>query len=140
MFLLSEITGDAQWLDWLHGNMQGLISTGAPEVRSSGLWNNYGQCCGDAGIGDYALSLYRCTGDKQYLDLAVRIARTAIENSQLVSGVRAWSQAEHRSRPEFVELQTGYMQGAAGLGSFLVHLATVDAEEVAKIQLPETPF
>lgn len=51
-----------------------------------------------------------------------------------------WSQAEHRSRPDFVETQTGYMQGAAGLGSFLLNLATHSGPVSAKIALPETPF
>jgi hypothetical protein len=42
--------------------------------------------------------------------------------------------------PEFIETQTGYMQGAAGIGSFLLHLATNDADVVAKIPLPDVPF
>jgi|GEM_PF-7127579 len=45
MFLLHEITGDDHWMDWLHANMRGLTSTGMPEERTAGLWNNFGQCC-----------------------------------------------------------------------------------------------
>lgn len=66
MSLLSRITEDSQWLDWLHDNMQGLISTGVPEVHTDGLWQNYRQCCGDAGIGDYALSPHAVTGRSDY--------------------------------------------------------------------------
>jgi lantibiotic modifying enzyme len=140
MYVLHEITGDASWLDWLHGNMRGLLATGAPEVRSRGLWENYGQCCGDAGIGDYALSLYRSTGRREYLELAQRIAATLIERSRFDDGRRSWMQAEHRSRPEFLEEQTGYMQGAAGLGSFLLHLATIDETITSKLVLADSPF
>jgi lantibiotic modifying enzyme len=140
MFLLNEITEDPAWLDWVHDNMQGLLATGAPETRSAGLWQNLGQCCGDAGIGDYALSLFRTTGKKLYLDLAQRIANYAITQSEFVDGGRFWQQAEHRNRPDFLESQTGYMQGAAGLGSFLLHLATVEGRNPSKITLPETPF
>ena len=32
------------------------------------------------------------------------------------------AQAEHRVRPELIVAQTGYMQGAAGIGSALIHL------------------
>ena len=31
-----------------------------------------------------------------------------------------WVQAEHRVRPEFRVAQTGYMQGAAGIGLWLL--------------------
>ena len=140
MYLLHEITGDDRWLDWLHANMRGLLDTGAPEVRSDGLWNNLSQCCGDAGIGDYALFLHRATGKPEYLDVARRIASVITDASAVEDGKRSWEQAEHRSRPDFVETQTGYMQGAAGIGSFLLHLSTHDSDVVAKIPLPDVPF
>jgi len=140
MYLLHEITGDDHWLEWLHTNMRGLLATGAPESRSKGLWNNFAQCCGDAGIGDYALWLHRSTGNPAYLDVARRIAAVIIKGSTVDGSRRWWEQAEHRSRPHFVESQTGYMQGAAGIGSFLLHLATNDEVDVAKIPLPDVPF
>ncbi len=140
MFLLHEITGDDRWLDWLHTNMRGLLATGAPETRSDGLWQNFGQCCGDAGIGDYAVSLSLATGRADYLDLAARIETVVLAASVLDEGRRSWPQAEHRNRPEFVESQTGYMQGAAGIGSFLLHLATIDDQPNSKIALPDSPF
>ena len=140
MYLLHEITEDDAWLEWMHANMAGLLATGAPEARTDGLWANYGQCCGDAGIGDYALSLYRLTGREEYLELARRIEVKLVETSAMVDGRRSWSQAEHRSRPDFVEVQTGYMQGAAGIGSFLLNLATIDDLVGAKLALPDSPF
>lgn len=140
MWLLYEITGDDRWVDWAHANMRGLLATGAPEVRSDGLWQNFGQCCGDAGVGDYALWLYRATGRTDYLDLARRIEAVLVANSQVEDGRRWWSQAEHRNRPDFLESQTGYMQGAAGIASFLLHLATIDDHIPSKIALADSPF
>lgn len=140
MYLLHEITGDDRWIDFAHANMRGLLATGAPGTRSKGLWNNHGQCCGDAGIGDYALHLHRATGRDEYLQLARQVAEVILANSTVDDGKRSWAQAEHRSRPEFVETQTGYMQGAAGIGSFLLHLATVDRSPRSKIALPDVPF
>jgi len=140
MFLLHTLTGDPTWNQWLHGNVAGLLATGAPERRTPGLWQNYGQCCGDAGIGDYACYLLRATGDAMYRELAQRIAKQLMQSTAKGYVGLAWQQAEHRSRPDFVETQTGYMQGAAGIGSFLLHLATVDDETTSKITLPDVPF
>ena len=140
MYLLYAMTGDVKWDQWLRGNVTGLLATGAPESRTPGLWQNYGQCCGDAGIGDYACYLLRASGDASYRDLAQRIAAQLIRNVTQGQVGNAWQQAEHRSRPDFVETQTGYMQGAAGIGSFLLHFATVDDETTSKITLPDIPF
>jgi lantibiotic modifying enzyme len=139
MSLLHQITGDAGWWTWLSDNFRGLLSTGAPEERSKGLWQNLGQCCGDAGIGDYALFLYQESGDTGYLEFARRVGDHMIAHGEGDQGL-SWEQAEHRSRPEFTEVQTGYMQGAAGIGSFLLHLDTVLEGSPGKLITPEMPF
>ncbi|MFP6808459.1 MAG: lanthionine synthetase LanC family protein [Pseudomonadales bacterium] len=139
MYLLNQITSDETYMEWINGNFAGLRSTGAPEERSGGLWQNHGQCCGDAGIGDYALFLYQASGDSDYLDYAKRTAAVVVGNADQSSGL-SWQMAEHRNRPEFLEQQTGYMQGAAGIGSFLLHLATVVDGKPSKLIMPETPF
>lgn len=136
---LHAVTGEPQWLDAARSLMDGLVSTGAPEVRSKGLWNNYGQCCGDAGIGDFALLMAARTGDAAYLDLARRCAHVILAQSSVSAAGRSWRQAEHRDRPDFVQAQTGYMQGAAGIASFLIHLATTDAGRPVKIAMPDWP-
>ena len=139
--LLHDITGDAEWIDWMHRLNRGLLSTGAPERRSIGLWNNVGQCCGDAGIGDYALQLERTTGEAMYHDLADRVAQELASRSvEGPNGGRCWPQAEHRMRADFIETQTGYMQGAAGIGSFFLHHATSRQGRPVKIVLPDQPF
>tara|TARA_R110002072_G_scaffold1780_10_gene14822 strand:+ start:45549 stop:46856 length:1308 start_codon:yes stop_codon:yes gene_type:complete len=139
MFLLSELTGDKKYFNWLEANFLGLESTGAPEVRSRGLWQNHGQCCGDAGIGDYALYLFNETKNPHYLEFAERVAAHMVEIANTSEGL-SWDQAEHRGQPDFLERQTGYMQGAAGIGSFLVHLGTTLEKKPIKLVMPDTPF
>ncbi len=139
-YLLHRITGDAEYSRWSDGLLRGLLSTGAPERRSDGFWNNFGQWCGDAGVGDYAVNFYRTTRDARYLDLARREAVVLIERSTAVADGRCWPQAEHRERPKFIQTQTGYMQGAAGIGSFFAHLHTTLAGAPVKIAFPDTPF
>lgn len=139
-YLLGELTRDAQWLQWGRGLDEGLLSLGAPEERGRGFWNNISQCCCDAGIGDHAVSMYRATQDELYLDLAQRVANELVQRSQGDQQSCYWPQAEHRSQPEFIQTQTGYMQGAAGVGSFFVHLATTLQGKPVKIHFPESPF
>ena len=138
--LLHRITGDGKYAQWTDGALRGLLSTGAPEQRSDGFWNNVSQCCGDAGVGDYAVNYYRITNDARYLDLARREATVLIERSTVIGDGRCWPQAEHRERPKFTQAQTGYMQGAAGIGSFFIHLHTTLAGKPVKIAFPDTPF
>ena len=139
MYLLNQITGDNQYLDWLSTNFEGLLSTGAPQQRSKGLWQNYGQCCGDAGIGDYALFLFEATKNEKYLNYAKQTAAHIIHQGNAAEGL-SWETAEHRDRRNFLETQTGYMQGAAGIASCLLHLDGVLKNNPVKLIMPETPF
>lgn len=49
------------------------------------------------------------------------------------------AEAEHRDRPDFIQAQTGYMQGAAGIASFLQHLDGVEAGRPVKLAMPDWP-
>ena len=120
----------------LHEYPEALVAAGAPEGRTPGLWQSYGQYCGDAGIGNYACYLLRLTGDGSYREFTQRIAQQLILNATQSQVGHAWQQAEHSSRPDFVETQTGSMQVAVGIRSFLLHLATVVYETTSRITLP----
>ncbi len=141
--LLERLTDDPIWSAHSAALLKGLRALGAPQTRSWGWWNNYGQCCGDAGLGDYALSMWGVTGNDAYLQLAHDcadvIAQTAVSLGSVNGSVEAfcWPMAEHRARPRFVQSQTGYMQGAAGIGSFLVHLATADSDQPVRLRFPD---
>ena len=138
--MLHRITGERQWSTWKEEFELGLLSTGAPEERSEGYWNNVSQCCCDAGVGDYALSQFHCTGNERYLELADRVAREVLRRAVDDGTHCKWPQAEHRTSPEYVQAQTGYMQGAAGVASFLLHLATTLDGSPTKIQFPDSPY
>ena len=84
--------------------------------------------------------MHRATGDAFYLDLAQRVAAEVIRRSKADGRGLCWPQAEHRTQPEFIQAQTGYMQGAAGVGSFLIHLATTLKGSPVKILFPEAPY
>ena len=135
--LLARLTGDSTWNAHSARLLGGLRGIGAPATRSWGWWNNYGQCCGDAGLGDYALAMWTATRDAAYLELAHECAAVLADKAVEANGEVSWPQAEHRARPKFIQSQTGYMQGAAGIASFLVHLATADTASPVRIVFPD---
>jgi len=57
----------------------------------------------------------------------------------LVSAGPAVVQAENRSQPELRKQQTGYMQGAAGIGLWLLRLHAFEKGETAGVTLPDSP-
>ena len=56
------------------------------------------------------------------------------------SGGLKWIQAEHRVKPDLLIAQTGFMQGAAGIGMFLVRLDNFLRGKKEEIAFPDTPF
>lgn len=140
-YQLAESTGDDAWLAWLDQGARGIKSFGGPETRSPGYWNNISQCCGDAGVGEYFLALHAMTGEAEHLEYARRIADYIQGRSDDDGGpVRSWTQAEHRSQPELLEAQTGWMQGAAGVGAFFLHLEAAQRGESPLVTIPDTPW
>ncbi len=140
-FLLAGVTGDTSWLDWVRKSANGLIRSGIPEQETPGFWNNAGICCGLAGVGDFFLDLYGEMGDKTYLEFAKRVTSRLLAKATTGEGRISWVQAEHRTRPGLLFAQTGYMQGAAGIGTYLLRLAAVaDRSNSRRIVFPDSPF
>jgi len=51
-----------------------------------------------------------------------------------------WIQAENRTEPEALAAQTGYMQGAAGIGILLCHWLELEQGKKQLIRLPDEPY
>jgi len=139
-YLLSEATGDKTWLGWVRRSANALLESGIPEKETPGFWNNAGVCCGLAGVGEFFLDLHLALGDKPYLDFAERVAARLLANATEENGRMSWVQAEHRTRPDYLLAQTGYMQGAAGIGTFLFRLGEMKKDAIRRVVFPDTPF
>jgi lantibiotic modifying enzyme len=139
-YRLYRITKDASWLDWVKRSANGVMESGIPEKQTPGFWNNAGICCGLAGVADFFLSLYETTRDKKYLDFCKRITGKLLASASGEGEGLKWVQAEHRTRPELLIAQTGLMQGAAGIGLYLLHLDALERGQRTKIVLPDTPY
>lgn len=137
---LHQTTGERQWGDWVESLTRGLVSMGAPEERSAGYWNNISQCCGNAGVGQYGIDLARYRPSTLTAAIPPRavsdIQRRATDDAD---GLR-WVQAENRTQPENLVAQTGFMQGAAGVGTFFLQLDALERGEPWRFPLPDTPF
>src|SRR5437867_8834868 len=127
-------------MDWVRRAARAVIASGIPERQTPGFWNNVSQCCGSAGVAEFFLSLYQVTHEKSYLDFSKRVAAQLMTKVTRDTAGMRWIQAEHRVKPELLVAQTGYMQGAAGIGMLLLHLDSFQRAKKASINFPDSPF
>ena len=131
---LAKVTGDATWDAWVDKSARGVLGSGIPEKQTDGFWNNVSQCCGSAGVGQFFLDLHRTRANPQYLDFARRVTDDLLKRGTRDEKGLRWVQAEHRVQPKLLVAQTGYMQGAAGIGMWLLRLdAAVNKRHVRPV-------
>ena len=139
-YKLHQVTGSREWMEWVRRSARGIIDSGIPERQTAGFWNNVSQCCGSAGVAEFFLSLHKVTRDRTYLDFSKRVATQMLAKATSDRAGMRWVQAEHRVRPELLVAQTGYMQGAAGIGMLLLHLDGFERGMKPTIIFPDAPF
>jgi lantibiotic modifying enzyme len=139
-YRLFEITKDPDWMKWVEMSARGTIDSGIPEKRTSGFWNNVSQCCGSAGVAEFFLSLHQITRKPEYLAFARRMNDDALARATRDESGLRFPQAENRTQPDFIQAQTGFMQGAAGIGLWLLRLHAFEKGERFLTFLPDTPF
>lgn len=139
-YQLRKATGNKDWLKLTEDSARSVTRSGIPAKRLPGFWNNVGQCCGNAGIGEFFLDLYKLTKKQEYLRFAKRMNDDMLARSTSEGNGIKWIHAENRTAPESVLAQTGYMQGAAGIGMALLHLDSVENKRAWEIRLPDSPF
>jgi len=139
-YQLYVVTGDKGWMTWVARSANGILKSGIPEQRTPGFWNNVSQCCGNAGVAQFFLDLYGVTQEKRYLDFAVRMTADLLGRSTRDGSGTRWVQAENRVEPNVVVAQTGYMQGAAGIGTWLLRLDGVQRKRTPFVRFPDSPW
>ena len=139
-YRLYQLTGDSCWLDLVKRQAATIIASGIPENQTPGYWNNVSRCCGAAGVGEFFLGLYTATGDRRYLAFARRVAFYLLTRAETDENGAKWTQAERRIEPEKSIAQTGLMQGAAGVGLFLVHVDEACLHRKPLVRFPDEPW
>lgn len=137
-YQLARATKDDAWMGWVRRGTRSIVASGIPERQTPGFWNNAGQCCGLAGVADLFLRLHKVTGEG--LGFARKVGESLLAKATPAGDGLKWVHAEHRVRPEYVYAQTGYMQGAAGIGMLLLHLDAVERGKEWGFRLPDSPY
>jgi Lanthionine synthetase C-like protein len=138
---LYRITGEGTYYIWLDRFARGVMTSGVPEKQTPGMWNVVCQCCGTAGILDFFVSLWAATREPEYLTFAERVADVIVSRATDLDGAGdRWYQAWTRTTPWDVTAETGYMIGAAGVGSALLHLHLAQEGRYDAILFPDNPF
>jgi lantibiotic modifying enzyme len=139
-YRLYQATGDREWMTWVRRCAKALLDSGIPRKRTPGFWDNDSVCCGTAGVGDFLIHLHRLTGEEVYREAAGRMADEVLRKATPEAGGLKWVSAEHRVKPDFRVAQNGYMQGAAGIGWFLLRLDDARRGRPPAPTLPDCPF
>jgi lantibiotic modifying enzyme len=139
---LFQISRDPQWSRWIDDLTTWLTTSGAPEQQSAGYWNNISQCCGNVGIGQYWIDLarHRPTSGLPFDRLRERVVMNTLSRATDDARGLRWTQAENRVSPENLVAQTGFMQGAAGVGTFFLQLDALARGVTWPAPWPDTPW
>jgi lantibiotic modifying enzyme len=137
---LGQVTNEREWRGWVERAARGIMTSGIPERRTTGFWNNVSQCCGNAGVADFFIELHRSYQDATALPFARRVTADLLRRATDDQTGMRWIHAEHRVRPELCIAQTGYMQGAAGVGALLLKLDALDRSARTRVILPDSPY
>ena len=142
---LSKISNETAWSKLADKLTRRMIASDIPQQRPPGFWENVGLCCGNAGSASFLLDRYQASRDERAKrcsdalneDLLRRAERVELDDGKI--GLR-WTHAEHRVRPEFVQAQTGLMQGAAGVGIWFVKRHQLRNSKRLLTDRPFTPY
>ena len=120
---LYKITKQEDYLDWVRRLSRGIIRAGAPEHFSRGYWGSHCLCCGTPGLLENFISVYRLTGEQEFLDYARRTADAIIgfshvddlgDNIYKTQNARRWLGNWWRTIPQDVHSYTGLYIGTSG--------------------------
>ncbi|MEU0094536.1 lanthionine synthetase LanC family protein [Kribbella sp. NPDC006257] len=115
---VKEIAGDPP-LAWHRRCLHSVRTSGLPARVHPGFWDNDGRCCGTAGVGDIFLDSWLRSGEHDDLRFALHLADTLVERAVREGPHAYWRFIEHRADEPLLPPGVGWMQGAAGIATFL---------------------
>jgi hypothetical protein len=111
-------------LAWHRGCLHAVRHSGLPARLHPGFWDNDGRCYGTAGVGDIFLDNWQRTGRPEHLHFAVQLADTLLERAAPAPRTY-WQFIEHQADEPLLPPGVGWMQGAAGIATYLFRVARV---------------
>jgi hypothetical protein len=137
---LHQLTGEASWLEWAARAARTVETSGIPARLFPGFWDNVAQCCGSAGVADFFLGMHTLAGADSDLAFAEVVLDDILSRAEVDADGWRWHNFEHRVDPPVLPAQTGWMQGAAGIGASLLRAHRVLTGLPAGPWLPSWPF
>jgi lantibiotic modifying enzyme len=132
-------TGDRTWRTWLRRAARTDTASGIPARKEPGFWDNVARCCGSAGVAEFYLDLHRLEGDPADLEFARLMVDDLLGRAITdVAGTR-WSNYEFRAAEPDLPPETGYLQGAPGIGSTLLRLHRHLSGDPWTVRWPHAP-
>jgi hypothetical protein len=132
---VQEIAGVAP-LAWHRRCLQSVRTSGLPARIHPGFWDNDGRCCGTAGVGDVFLDSWLRSGEKDDLRFALQLADTLVDRAIWEGPHAYWRFLEHRADEPLLPPGVGWMQGAAGIATFLYRADRLNIEGPAATAIP----
>ncbi len=118
---------------WRNGNPK--------EVANPGVWQNVSICDGVAGESEFFYNVYLVSHNREWLRAAEEGSDRLLSLADNNDGAYRWVQVETFVQPDFAIAQTNYMQGASGIGMWLLHFnAALSGQRRPVITLPDDPF
>ena len=132
---VASVAGDAPPV-WHRRCLHGVRTSGLPERRYPGFWDNDGRCCGTAGVGDVFLDSWQHGGTPDDLEFALHLAETVVSRA-IVEGPHAyWRFIEHRAEEPLLPPGASWSQGAAGIAAFLFRATRIAQEGAGATRVP----
>jgi lantibiotic modifying enzyme len=129
-------------MDWTKRSARAIVASGGPEkVVTPGVWHNVSVCCGTTAEAEFFLDLYRVTHDREYLQFSKKATDELLSHATHDAKGTSWVQVETRVKPDIALAQTGYMQGASGIGMWLLDMSNFSRHKsTPAIVFPDNPF
>src|SRR5579875_1289628 len=141
-YRLYQVTKNPKWLTLVNKSAEAIVANGGPEkVVIPGVWHNVSVCCGVTAEAQFFYDVYLLTHRRKWLKEATEASERLLSLSDNKAGRYRWVQVETRVKPDIAIAQTGYMQGASGIGMWLLHFsAALSGEHRPVITFPDNPF
>lgn len=117
---LGIVTGRAKWRDLAHACARSIAVADVSSLN---------QCAGAAGAGEFLVALQREAANPAYAAAITRLS-DEIRRRAIVDG----------DGFKWVEAKTGFMDGAAGVATFLLHADALANKRTPSISWPDSPW
>jgi Lanthionine synthetase C-like protein len=137
---LGVITGRPKWGDLTRACARSILSSGAPERQPPGYSAGADQCSGDAGIGEFFIAQQREAANTEYATMIARLSADARARAVTDADGLKWIQVADAASNAKGVAQTGFMRGAAGLGTFFLHADALAKGRRPAVTWPDSPW